>query len=120
MYLVVADQTLGGDQLREQLRERMEAGPCHFHMLVPATPSTSHAQPSINRRRKRPHPYSEHPHRHVGSTGHPQSALGNTIGCSYGSSSGGPGYQDAVELSSDVAFQSPGSSQAAARRCSAR
>jgi len=37
MYLVVADQTLGGDQLLEQLRERMEAGPCHFHMLVPAT-----------------------------------------------------------------------------------
>jgi hypothetical protein len=28
----------GGDQLLEQLRERMEAGPCHFHVLVPATP----------------------------------------------------------------------------------
>jgi hypothetical protein len=37
MYLVVANQTLGGDQLLEQLRERMEAGPCHFHVLVPAT-----------------------------------------------------------------------------------
>jgi hypothetical protein len=37
-YLVVANQTLGGDQLLEQLRERMEAGPCHFHVLVPATP----------------------------------------------------------------------------------
>jgi hypothetical protein len=36
--LVVANQTLGGDQLLEQLRERMEAGPCHFHVLVPATP----------------------------------------------------------------------------------
>jgi GABA permease len=35
---VVANQTLGGDQLLEQLRERMEAGPCHFHVLVPATP----------------------------------------------------------------------------------
>jgi hypothetical protein len=38
MDLVVANQTLGGDQLLEQLRERMEAGPCHFHVLVPATP----------------------------------------------------------------------------------
>jgi hypothetical protein len=37
-YLVVANQTLGGDQLLEQPRERMEAGPCHFHVLVPATP----------------------------------------------------------------------------------
>jgi hypothetical protein len=37
-YLVVANQTLGGDQLLEKLRERMEAGPCHFHVLVPATP----------------------------------------------------------------------------------
>jgi hypothetical protein len=38
-YLVVANQTLGGDQLLEQLRERMEAGPSHFHVLVPATPA---------------------------------------------------------------------------------
>jgi hypothetical protein len=37
-YLVVANQTLGGDQLLEKLRERMEAGPAHFHVLVPATP----------------------------------------------------------------------------------
>jgi hypothetical protein len=37
-YLVVANQTLGGDQLLEQLRERLDAGPCHFHVLVPATP----------------------------------------------------------------------------------
>jgi len=37
-YLVVANLTLGGDQLLEKLRERMEAGPCHFHVLVPATP----------------------------------------------------------------------------------
>jgi hypothetical protein len=38
-YLVVADQTLGGDQLLEKLRERMGAGPSHFHVLVPATPA---------------------------------------------------------------------------------
>jgi GABA permease len=37
-YLVVASQTLCGDQLLEQPRERMEAGPAHFHVLVPATP----------------------------------------------------------------------------------
>jgi hypothetical protein len=37
-YLVVANQTLGGDRLLEQLRERLSAGPCHFHLLVPATP----------------------------------------------------------------------------------
>ena len=38
MDLVVANQTLAGDQLLGQLRERMGAGPCHFHVLVPASP----------------------------------------------------------------------------------
>jgi hypothetical protein len=37
--LVVANQTLGGDQLLACVRERMAAGPCHFHVLVPATPA---------------------------------------------------------------------------------
>jgi len=37
--LVVANQTLGGDQLLACVRERMRAGPCHFHVLVPATPA---------------------------------------------------------------------------------
>jgi hypothetical protein len=36
-YLVVANQTLGGDQLMAAIRERMAAGPSHFHLLVPAT-----------------------------------------------------------------------------------
>jgi hypothetical protein len=36
-YLVVANRTFGDDQLLEKLRERMEAGPSHFHVLVPAT-----------------------------------------------------------------------------------
>jgi hypothetical protein len=38
-YLVVANQTLGGDELLTTLRERMAAGDCHFHLLVPATPA---------------------------------------------------------------------------------
>jgi hypothetical protein len=38
-YLVVANQTLGGEQLLARVRERMRAGPCHFHVLVPATPA---------------------------------------------------------------------------------
>jgi hypothetical protein len=37
--LVVANQTLGGDELLACVRERMRAGPCHFHVLVPATPA---------------------------------------------------------------------------------
>jgi len=42
-YLVVANQTLGGDPLLEQVRARLEAGPCSFHILVPATPTHEHA-----------------------------------------------------------------------------
>jgi hypothetical protein len=38
-YLVVANQTLGGDQLVGVIRERMAAGASQFHLLVPATPA---------------------------------------------------------------------------------
>jgi hypothetical protein len=38
-YLVVANQTLGGEELVGVIRERMAAGPSHFHLLVPATPA---------------------------------------------------------------------------------
>jgi len=37
-YLVVANQTLGGEHLAEAVRERLVAGPCTFHVVVPATP----------------------------------------------------------------------------------
>ena len=39
-YLVVANQTLGGEQLLACVRERLQAGPSHFHVLVPATPAS--------------------------------------------------------------------------------
>jgi hypothetical protein len=38
-YLVVANQTLGGEELWAAIRERIAAGDCHFHLLVPATPA---------------------------------------------------------------------------------
>src|SRR6266849_8323592 len=34
-YLVVAHQTLGSPELLEALRDRLAAGPCTFHLLVP-------------------------------------------------------------------------------------
>jgi hypothetical protein len=39
-YLVVANQTLGGEELWAAIRERMAGGDCHFHLLVPATPAS--------------------------------------------------------------------------------
>jgi hypothetical protein len=36
-YLVVANQTLLGDALLGRIAERMAAGPCHFHLVVPAS-----------------------------------------------------------------------------------
>jgi nucleotide-binding universal stress UspA family protein len=36
-YLVVANQTLQADELREELRKRISAGPCSFFVIVPAT-----------------------------------------------------------------------------------
>lgn len=35
-YLVVANQTLGGAHLFEELRRRVDSGPCRFHVVVPA------------------------------------------------------------------------------------
>ena len=39
-YLVVANQTLGGEELWEVIRERVARGDCHFHLVVPATPAS--------------------------------------------------------------------------------
>ena len=35
-FLVVANQTLGGEHLLEELRRRVAEGPCRFHIVVPA------------------------------------------------------------------------------------
>jgi hypothetical protein len=40
--LVVANQTACGDELLEEIKGRMRAGPCHFVLLVPATPPAEH------------------------------------------------------------------------------
>jgi hypothetical protein len=42
-YLVVANQTLGGEHLIARIRERMAAEPSSFHIVVPATPLAGHA-----------------------------------------------------------------------------
>jgi hypothetical protein len=38
-YLVVANQTLGGRELREEIRRRAVPGESSFHVLVPNTPA---------------------------------------------------------------------------------
>jgi hypothetical protein len=39
-YLVVANQTLSGQQLLDAIHDRMARGPAEFWILVPATPTT--------------------------------------------------------------------------------
>jgi hypothetical protein len=41
-YLVVANQTLGAEQLSRKVRECEQAGQCTFHLLVPATQPHDH------------------------------------------------------------------------------
>lgn len=41
-YLVVANQTLGGRRLTDEISRLMEAGPCRFHLVVPATHPRHH------------------------------------------------------------------------------
>jgi hypothetical protein len=33
--LIVANRTVGGDELAEAIRARLQAGPCEFHLVVP-------------------------------------------------------------------------------------
>jgi hypothetical protein len=42
-YLVVANQTLGGEHLIQKVKELLAEGPCRFHVLVPATVPADHA-----------------------------------------------------------------------------
>ncbi len=42
-YLVVANQTLLGERLLAEIRDRLVAGPCRFHVVVPATHARDHA-----------------------------------------------------------------------------
>jgi hypothetical protein len=37
-FLIVANQTLGGDHLANAVERHLRAGPCSFHVVVPATP----------------------------------------------------------------------------------
>ena len=37
-YLVVANQTLGGEHLMARVRQSLAEGPCRYHIVVPATP----------------------------------------------------------------------------------
>jgi hypothetical protein len=41
-YLVVANQTLGGEHLVQEVRRRLSEGPSTFHLVVPATAPTDH------------------------------------------------------------------------------
>jgi GABA permease len=41
-YLVVANQTLGSNELYKEVRACLASGPCAFHIVVPATPPTEH------------------------------------------------------------------------------
>lgn len=42
-YLVVANQTLASEQLLAEVRACLAAGPCDFHIVVPATHPRDHA-----------------------------------------------------------------------------
>jgi cell pole-organizing protein PopZ len=42
-YLVVANQTVGGEHLAEKVRACLAVGPSRFHILVPATQPNDHA-----------------------------------------------------------------------------
>ena len=44
-YLVVANQTLGGAELKEEIKRRLEGGPSSFYVVVPITPL--HDYPAI-------------------------------------------------------------------------
>jgi hypothetical protein len=48
--LVVATRTLGGERLYEEVRRRIRAGPCRFHVVVPAPVADAEARVVAERR----------------------------------------------------------------------
>ena len=40
--LVVANQTIGGPELRRELERRVQAGECSFHVVVPNTAAANY------------------------------------------------------------------------------
>jgi hypothetical protein len=50
-YLVVANQTLLGDPLLARIHECLVAGPCEFHLVVPATHAPGRAMQTESRDR---------------------------------------------------------------------
>lgn len=42
-YLVMANQTLGGEHLARKVQEILQGGPARFHIVVPATPPQEQA-----------------------------------------------------------------------------
>ncbi len=46
-YLLVANQTLGGDHLLDEVRKRIAAGPSSFYVLVPNTQPPDLMGPAI-------------------------------------------------------------------------
>ena len=50
-YLVVANQTLLGDQLLTRVKECLASGPCQFHLVVPATHAPGRAMQTESRDR---------------------------------------------------------------------
>jgi len=49
-YLVVANQTLGGDQLMEEVRWRVARGPSSFYIVVPKIPPAAGSTEEAERR----------------------------------------------------------------------
>jgi hypothetical protein len=47
-YLVVANQTLHGAELRDELRARIKSGPCSFFVLVPNTSAKDYNPEAAN------------------------------------------------------------------------
>ncbi|MFL5796730.1 MAG: hypothetical protein ACJ77A_02210 [Actinomycetota bacterium] len=51
-YLVVANQTLGGEALMARVRECLASEPASFHIVVPATPPRDHLLPTEDEARE--------------------------------------------------------------------
>lgn len=47
-FLVVANQTLGGDELKAELERRIAEGDCEFHVVVPVTQIAHYYRPSTS------------------------------------------------------------------------
>jgi hypothetical protein len=106
-YLVVANQTIGGNELIDEIRRRIASGPSSFYVVVPTMPVAGHGMETLGSEGSSlmidtSELDSALHHRAEAATGSRLSELTNRIRAAGGEAEGGVGPTDPVKAIDEV------------------